>query len=268
MKTHCPYCKQNYEVDDSFLGETVSCEACKKDFVVEKEETGSNYSDNSSKSTPKVFVFMGLIIVLILFASICIIAKLSNKVNALTTQNSEFQAEISILKQEKSDLKTKLDDLVFGPEAMLLNALAAYNTSDIERANKIIVELFQKYPGKRMNKEYMDAYDKITLAFDDMQVKKRIEEEKRQAEKAKKEAEILKKIEKNYDVMQEITWYKTIRNCEYSLSQFQYTNASNKFYKVEMYFGKKDNGDFLLRLKSKFYDATDSQHGFFTKKSN
>ena len=36
MKTQCPYCQQHYEVDDEFLGATVSCETCKRDFVIEE----------------------------------------------------------------------------------------------------------------------------------------------------------------------------------------------------------------------------------------
>lgn len=277
MKTQCPNCKQHYEVDDSFLGATVSCETCKKEFVVENEETEINYLDNSSKTSKKAFVLMGLVFVLVLFVCVFFIAKLSNKVNVLTAQNTELQNEIKELKQKNSELKSEVDDLVFGPEAMLLNALAAYNTSDLDRANKIIVELFQKYPGKRMNKEYMDAFDKISLAFEDMQMKKRKEEEKRQAEKRreeekrqadkeKKEAEMLAMIDKKYDIMQEITWYKTKRDCKYTLSRFKYVDASNKYYCVELYFGKKDNGLFLLRLESRFYDATDSHTWIFYEK--
>jgi len=36
MKIQCPHCSQNYEVEAEYLGETVTCQTCGKDFVVEQ----------------------------------------------------------------------------------------------------------------------------------------------------------------------------------------------------------------------------------------
>ena len=34
MKTKCPHCGQHYELDDSSVGMTATCEKCQKDFTV------------------------------------------------------------------------------------------------------------------------------------------------------------------------------------------------------------------------------------------
>ena len=36
FKIKCPWCKQHYSVDDSFVGQTIECSVCKKDFTVGK----------------------------------------------------------------------------------------------------------------------------------------------------------------------------------------------------------------------------------------
>jgi hypothetical protein len=36
FKIECPWCNQHYSVDDSFVGQTVKCSVCEKDFIVRK----------------------------------------------------------------------------------------------------------------------------------------------------------------------------------------------------------------------------------------
>ena len=36
FKIECPWCNQHYSVDDSFVGQTVKCSICEKDFIVKK----------------------------------------------------------------------------------------------------------------------------------------------------------------------------------------------------------------------------------------
>ena len=38
MKSECPYCAVRYEIDDRYLGKTVTCPKCRKSFVVKKKQ--------------------------------------------------------------------------------------------------------------------------------------------------------------------------------------------------------------------------------------
>lgn len=284
MTTECPYCRQRYDVDDSYFGTVVSCETCKRDFTVDNmdeqyivSDSDKEYVNNkadSSKSTIVPIFLLGALFVVVVIVCAFVIMKMHGRMNDYALQNAKLQANVEQLTQQKDELQAKIDDLVFGPETMLQNALAAYETSDFEGAKKIIVQLFDRYPGKRVTKKYLEAYDKITIACEkqlaekaENEAKERAEkaekEAKRRAEKEEKEAKALVNISKKYDLMQETTWYETSRNCEKELSKFKYVDAPNKYYSISLYFGKKDNGTFLLRLRTSFYDATESYNWVF-----
>ncbi len=42
MKTQCPHCNQEYDVDDQNNGEIVTCEACSQEFVIEPIPEGDD----------------------------------------------------------------------------------------------------------------------------------------------------------------------------------------------------------------------------------
>ena len=105
FKIECPWCNQHYSVDDSFVGQTVECSVCGKEFVVkkpndpvvvvkpktedsfhkEKETNKPNVSPNHnllkgitlSKNTIKIgiLVFAALVIVLI---PLCVLYHMKN----------------------------------------------------------------------------------------------------------------------------------------------------------------------------------------------
>ena len=58
MKTLCPNCKQQYEVEDTFLGATGICEICKTEFMIEEliEKKGSKSSKTIHNNKDKTGV--------------------------------------------------------------------------------------------------------------------------------------------------------------------------------------------------------------------
>lgn len=61
FKIECPWCNQHYSVDDSFVGQTVKCSVCEKDFIVRKPndsvaiaKTVDSYLKKNRTNKPKV----------------------------------------------------------------------------------------------------------------------------------------------------------------------------------------------------------------------
>ena len=276
MKTECPRCKQHYEVDDSYLGVVVTCESCNQDFVVEnkssfdeKETVIDAETDEpaSSKNHSVPYLIFGLVSSFITVVCIIILIMTLKGKSSLSFINEQLNSDIDKLKQQNNELKMQLDDLMYGPEALLANALGAYEASDFENAKNLICQIFERHPGKRMIKHYLDAYDKITLAYDKMKEDQAAEAARIQSEKTKKEAEALANIKKRYDIMQEVTWYETYRNCKYEISHNTYLIVTpDKYYSIEPYFGLTDKGTFILRLRTRYYDATDDRDWVFYEK--
>ena len=61
FKIECPWCNQHYSVDDSFVGETVACSICGKEFIVKKSndpvsaaktKTVDSYLKNTKTNKP------------------------------------------------------------------------------------------------------------------------------------------------------------------------------------------------------------------------
>ena len=48
IKTECPWCKQHYSVDESFIGQDVECSVCGKQFAVRNPSVSTPSLDNSS----------------------------------------------------------------------------------------------------------------------------------------------------------------------------------------------------------------------------
>lgn len=72
MKTHCPYCKEQYEVEPNFEGITVQCTKCEKEFVVKNKKTNRL----SCLSLNKKYIIIGvciisMVIILLSFSKSC-----------------------------------------------------------------------------------------------------------------------------------------------------------------------------------------------------
>lgn len=52
MKTQCPHCSQEYDIEPSMIGQKVQCEACGTDFFVE-DKTAVAKPDKTLESSPK-----------------------------------------------------------------------------------------------------------------------------------------------------------------------------------------------------------------------
>ena len=65
METQCPNCNQLYDVDDEALGQIVECPECKKEFLVESNNSTSNVK-KAKRSIPKKFIAVVSIALLLL----------------------------------------------------------------------------------------------------------------------------------------------------------------------------------------------------------
>lgn len=50
FKIECPWCNQHYSVDDSFIGQTVQCSVCGKDFIVKKPSDSTAVSKTKTEN--------------------------------------------------------------------------------------------------------------------------------------------------------------------------------------------------------------------------
>ena len=276
MKTQCPYCKQHYEVDDNFLGATVSCEVCKKDFVVGKleEELGKKnvnqellYESNNSDSSPKnrrnelICVVEGIIILILgimLFSLFQKNKEKENEIFVLSGKIEQIQSELTQSREETNkqqsmlertiennkerirqledvnkELQEKNKLLSINPDELYQQALIAFQKNDdCESAKSILEQVFNVYESKKNEPDFKNLYASINEAI-----------------KKKKEAILnLDNISKRYDFMEEITWYKTKRETDYSPKDY-----FHHFY-LQLYCGKFDNGLKTLRLAVSYSD--------------
>lgn len=61
METQCPYCKQQYDVEDEALGQFVECPECNKSFQVESLQSASNKDEDVEKVEKKPFVSLKIL---------------------------------------------------------------------------------------------------------------------------------------------------------------------------------------------------------------
>lgn len=257
MITFCPYCNQKYEIDDDFLNQEVACTTCQKTFTV-KEDTQGEISENSSNSINKQKIVMVLLIIIAMFATILLVLLLKQNI-----EQGKLEQKNALLVRENHNLRQEITEIKYGPEKMMAEAMAAFENSEIDKAKKIFDNLFQRHPAKKIEEKYKTEYNRICSAIN--------ARDKRIAEgKARLEAKLLTNISKKYDHMQSITWYETKRDCEYAISKkyYGYSNKSfpSKSYSIEPYFGKSDNGNFILRLRTRYYNDEDSRTWVFYEK--
>ena len=174
--------------------------------------------------------------------------------------NIYLKTQVASCKSEIKSLKQTITELKFGPERLKGEADAAVNDGDLHKAKKIYDDLFARHPHKRGDRLYKRAYDDI--------VRKITENEKIIAQKkADQEAALLINITKKYDHMQSITWYETKRDCKYVTRRGSYgSKYPDEYYSVELYVGRNDNGNKLLRLRTCYYVYSDYRTWIFYNK--
>ena len=87
----CPNCGQEYDIDDSFLGQTVKCESCGTLFAVAKDERFKKTSSPSSKK--KTFIFLSIVAVVFVAIILGIILFPGMNANIAYKKGMEAQRE-------------------------------------------------------------------------------------------------------------------------------------------------------------------------------
>lgn len=149
------------------------------------------------------------------------------------------------LEKENIILKEKVNELKYGDKVLFETAKNAFNSDSLIKSKNYANKLIQEYPGSNY---YPNAQDLIVRI-------NRIEDIRRN-EKEKIRKEVEKKLNKNireeYDGFEKITFYKTTR--------FTYGNFG---YYIELYIGKRDNGEKFFRIKSIFSSPRSKQESFY-----
>lgn len=145
--------------------------------------------------------------------------------------------EYETLKAENEKLKQEIEDLKFGPDKLLAQAKLYLDNKEFSNSKSELQTLLDKHPASN---QAIEAKQLISI------VDKGIKEQELAAEKAKAEAEknekerlanATKKMNKKYDDVNEVTWYR-------DKSSPAYVNY-NGFYS---YIGKSEGSKPWLRL--------------------
>ena len=256
----CPFCNQKLECDDDLENQTTNCPSCGEEIVPIKGNLYQQSINTTSFSTKgiqqshdhsTILKKIGIILVCV-FCAITLLIMLVINIY-LKNQVASCKSEIRSLRQTISELK-------FGAERLKGEADAAVNDGDLDKAKKIYDDLFARHPHKKSDPVYKGAFDNI--------VRKIAERERIIAQrKAQQEAALLTNRTKKYDHMQSITWYETKRDCKYVTRNGSYgSRYPDEYYSVELYAGRTDNGNKLLRLRTGYYVYGDSRTWIFYKK--
>ena len=255
MITQCPNCKQDYEVDDNCLGETIVCEICKNTFVIETNR--ENISNKSSKQSKNVLIciFESLLILVlgvVLFFFYQKNVEINNQNLALLEKEEQTEKELALTKTELEKIQKAVKDA--GSESLA------------ETANLLIERNNLKDDLKRLEQEKDNEIGKLKKEIGIL--RGQIEEkrstpitettpsattakpEQKTAPKKVDDATLTKRhIVKKYDFMEEITWFNTDRKCSSEV-------YGMNLFTIQLYMGQTKENRLLLRLKTAYLDTS------------
>ena len=117
------------------------------------------------------------------------------------------------------------------------SAYRFYQKKELTSAKRILDDIFRKYPFKKNDSQYTVLSQKVEAEL------KAEDEKLAREQKAQEDHLNANPVKIKYDRMEKITWYETARDTE---------EAFYRGYKIEPYFGKHDNGTFILRVRTRF----------------
>lgn len=271
MKTQCPHCQQHYEVDDSFLGTTVSCETCKKEFVVMGENKvlfkGNNNLNKPTKTSKSILICaLEGVIILVLGIVFSILLIKNNKEKsvqsmrfeqthtALVQTKTELVEAQNRLEQSKSELSQTKNELAKTKTEIsrLQNEINKTKLNNSSENAKIIAE---NNSLKEANETLKNQIRILNSSTDENSMNQKAENTLRNANEQTKNtskkslSQVIanKSVSKKSDFMQGVTWYKPTRN--YRIQKFG--KHVMEYFDLYMYCGKYDNGKKSLRLSIK-----------------
>lgn len=118
------------------------------------------------------------------------------------------QSEYNALKAENEKLQEEIQELKFGPDKLLNQAKRFLDNKDFSKAESELKTLLQKHSG---SEQATEAKSLLTIAENGI-IEQKLAQEKEKVENERKEKERLanatKKLNKKYDDVNEITWYR------------------------------------------------------------
>lgn len=178
-----------------------------------------------------------LVVVLSIFLIIPGCSTSKDDIQALTQENSNLQSQITELKQQNEKLKSQLDEIQNSAQNLLSQAQTYYDSRSYDKAKETISILIKKHPDSDDAKE---AKQLLTLVDKEIKNEKQKVEQKIEADK-KRLAEATQKMRKQYDEVQEITWY-------FDKNSPKYVNVNSLY----LYMGSKRDSTPTLNLKIQY----------------
>lgn len=227
MKIQCPNCKQHYEIDNSFLGTTVSCEICKHVFIVKRSFFYSKVS-----KVGVICIFEGVVILLLGILFLIITAKKDNNASIQQEKNEQMQRE---LLQTNSELK-RLQSLLDKNNSDLLSESSKHLAEREKLEDKII----------RLESEIEQLKEHNNI----MSINQNSNKNKIKSTNTKNDDILVSRyLKKQFDFMEDITWYTSKRSCEFEIADVSYLSFS-------IHLGKTKDNYLLLRLRIAYIDAS------------
>jgi len=179
------------------------------------------------------------------------------------------QKEYDALKAENDKLKMEIEDLKFGPDKLLSQAKVYIDSKDFIKAKSELQTLLDKHPASQQSTEA-----KILMTSVEKGIKEqKLAEEKAIAEKEKKEKERLanatKKMNKKYDDVNEITWYRDKTSPAYVNYNGFYayigqSNGSKPWLRLAIQYAADDwlfIESYTIKVDGKTYTISENSYG-------
>ncbi|GEM_PF-1030806 len=143
------------------------------------------------------------------------------------------QNEYDTLKAENEKLKKEIEDLKYGPDKLLNQAKVYIDNKDFQKAKTEFQNLLSKHPASPQSteakqliiiaengiNEQKNADEKLKIEQEVVEKERLVAADKANAEKVKEEKERLAKatikMNKKYDDINEVTWYRDITSPNY-----------------------------------------------------
>jgi hypothetical protein len=191
---------------------------------------------------------IGLIAAIIISTTGCGISEaeytaVSKNLEDIKLENEQIKKENADFKDRITSLEKELDEIKFGAERLYKQAETSFNDKAYIKAKDTINDLLFKHPDSSEANKAKELLENIeTIEKQEKEARELAEKQKIEVEK-KKLAEATKKMRKQYDEVQDVTWY-------YDKTTPSYADVNN----FHLYIGKKGNGIPWLRLNIQYSD--------------
>lgn len=156
-----------------------------------------------------------------------------SKYDELKKENESLRAELGTVKKEMEEIK-------FGPGKLLSAGIQQLSSNKYEDAKGTFELLIKKHPSTKEAVEAASLLTKASVEIEKKREKDQAEEKKVAREKEARLAEATRKMSKDYDKVEGITWYKDASTHPY-------------FSSLHLYYGKKGSGSPWLRMRLRYY---------------